>query len=285
MAGIITSDVANILIQSLLDRNTTSYQKTFERLSSGSKFTTVGDDPVGVSKTALLAAQISANTKARENIELGQDLLTMAENNQSLVISDLQRIQDLCVQAANETYSISDKNAIINEIKSRLANIDNIADATKFNEISILNGDSGNLTLQVGTSTTSTVNVGSALINVHVSQLGGDLNKDLHLDDTVTGETWAAADIKAYMEKVDSAITQLTGTAAQIGGYINRLESLAESLTSMNINLTENKSIISDADIAAESADLVKYQILQQATASILTQANQVPAMAIELLK
>lgn len=285
MSIYLSSGVANIHLQSFLNDSTTSYQKTMERLSSGCKFTTVGDDPLGVSKTARIESRISANATAKSNVELGADLLTIAEDNQDLVISDLQRIRDLCEQAANGTYTSSDKDDILDEIKQRLSNIDNIADSTKFNRISLLDGSSSNLTLQIGATATDTMDIGSALINVHVSQLGLDTNKDLRLDDTVTGASWTHADIGAYMDKIDSAINQLTGTEAQIGGYITRLDAKTVTLTSMNTNLTENKSIISDTDIAEASADLIKYQILQESTASILIQANQVPSMAMQLLE
>ncbi len=285
MSIYLTTGVATIHLQSYLNSSTDSYQKTMERLSSGCKFATVGDNPLGVTQTAVLASEISANAMAKSNTELGSDLLTIVEDNQGLVISDLQRIRDLCTQASSETYSSSDKDAIVEEIKQRLANIDSISESTKFNGISLLDGSSSDLTLQTGANETSTINIGSAMINVHVSQLGVGANQDLRLDDTVTGETWTSTDIKSYMDKIDSAITQLTGTAAQIGGFMNRLDAKIDTLTSMNTNLTENKSIISDTDVAEATADLVKYQILQEATVSILTQANQVPSMAIQLLE
>lgn len=280
----LTYDVANIRIQSYLDNSTTSYQKTIERLSSGSKFTTVGDDPIGVTRTARLTSRITANDRALSNVELGEDLLNMAESNQELVISDLQRIRDLCLQAATGTYSNKDKDDILQEIKLRLTNIDNIAETTKFNNIQLLNGDSSNMSLQVGTTASSTFEVGSALINVHVSQLGVDTNKDLRIEDTVTGDTWTTTDIHTYLDKIDSAINQLTGTTVQIGSFLNRLDNIQSSLSSMKEKLINNKSIISDVDVAEASADLVKYQVLQDASTSILTQANQIPSMALNLL-
>lgn len=281
----LTTGVVNVHLQSYLENSTNSYQKTMEQLSSGSKFTSIGDSPLGVTQTAMLSFRISANTQAQSNVKVGSDLLAMTEDNQGLVISDLQRIRDLCEEAANGTYSTTDKDAILGEIKSRLTNIDNLATSTKFNDISLLDGSNTNLSLQVGDNASSSIEIGSALINVHVSQLGTGTNQDLRLDDTVTGTTWTHDDINKYMDKIDSAINQLTGTAAKIGGYINRLDAKTDSLTSLKMNMTDDKSIISDTDVASASADLVKYQILQEACTSIMTQANQVPSMALSLLE
>lgn len=265
-------------LRSILDKQTTSYQKSMEQISSGSKYTSVGDDPIYVCQSAKLDVKINANEQAASNIEFSKNMLTMAVEAQENVSSNIARISDLCTQAANGTYSAKDKDLMLKEIRARLNYIDSAADSTNFNDINLLNGDSSDIFLQIGPSSDATMDVGNALIDVHTDALG------IKLDNSVTGETWTADDIKNYMSNLDAATKTLFGTGAKLGGYLNRLDFVSSTLTSMNSNLAENKSIISDSDVAESTADMVRYQILQEASVNILVQANQVPAMALRLL-
>lgn len=265
-------------LQSFLDSHTTSYQKTMDQLSSGTKFTSVGDDPVDVCETAKLTVEINANSQASANVDLGKDMLSMAEGTQEDIISNLERIRDLCVQASNGTYSSNDKDAILEEIRARLSYVDGAANSTNFNGINIADGSNSSLSLQIGTNSNATMNIGNALIDVHTTALG------INIDSSVTGATWTNDDMNNYVKQIDTATNKLLDTCAQIGGYMNRLDTVSDTLNNMKNNLTSNKSIISDTDTAAASADLVKYQILQQASVSILAQANQVPTWALALL-
>ena len=275
-----TYGLANIFISSVLENNTNSYQKAMERLSSGSKFTTIGDGPVEISKTAETKAKISATSQALSNVSLGSDLLSLAEGGQRTIIDNLERIRDLCMQAASETYSAESKDAILLEIRARLGQIDKTAESTKFGKINLLDGSGSNMSLQIGTSKSATMEIGQALINAHASQLGGDIR----IDSSISGATWASTDVRTYMGKIDDAIKELTSTGAVIGSYHNRLGTTEGILESTKVSLISNKSIISDSDVAAESTNLVTNQILQQISASILAQANQVPSLALSLL-
>lgn len=281
MSMYITSGMASVYIQNTLNINTTGYQKSMEQLSSGSRFTSVGDDPIGVSKTAKVAKQISSNTQAMANVKVGDDLLTMTEAAQNDIIENLVRIRDLCVQAANGSYTPANKDAILIEIRARLDYVNNAASSTNFNGRNLLDGSNPNLSLQIGVNSSNTLNVGSALIDARPAALGGDIT----LGPAVTGATWTNPVVNAYISKIDAAITQLTNAGVKIGGFRNRLDMSTNTLTSMDDNLKEKKSLISDADVAKSSADLLKYQILQEASINILTQANQVPAWAFSLLR
>jgi len=280
MSVYLTADIAKINIQHELNKNTNSYQKTIERLSSGTKFTKTADAPMASSQATKMEVKISATKKSTSNVYLGQDLLTTASANQEKTIETLQSIKDLCLQAANGTYSSSDKNAILEEIRSNLASIDLSASSTDFNGAKLLNGSCSNLKLQIGPNSTNTMEVGDALINVHCSQLGGDIR----IPAATTGETWTAADVSNYTDKINLALTTVIGTNCTLGGYQNRLSNTLVNLETSSTNLSQGKSVISDADIAAESADLVKYQILQQSAASVLTQANQSSSFVLSLL-
>lgn len=261
-----------------LNKSTDNYNKSMDRLTSGSKITQVSDDPIGVSKVAKLSVQISANSVQKGNIAQGQDLLSLAEGNQDLVVSNLQRIRDLTMQAASGTYDSLDKDAMLQEINARLTQINTIANTTQFNTINLLDGSASNLTIQMGASSTAALNVGSALIDVHTAALGVDIG-------AVTGATWTQANAQSYLSTLDTALNTMTVADSKLGGFMNRLDSASSTLTSVADSMTSNRSIISDCDVAAESADIVRYQIIQQASASILTQANQVPSWALNLLK
>jgi len=278
MSIYVKSGSALTYLQSILNGNTNSYQKTLDQLSSGNKYTSVGDNPIDVCESARLQVRIDSNATASANVNVGQNMLSMTEGYHSTIISNIERIRDLSVQAANGTYASDSIGAILTEIKGRLDYIDKISSSANFTGVGLLDGSSSSIFLQIGPASDSTMKVGESLIDTHTAALGIDLG-------SVTADTWTGADAQAYLDHLDTATNTLTNADAKIGGYMNRLDSVSQSLTTMNDNLTETKSTITDTETAETTADMVKYQILQQASASILVQANQIPSMALELLK
>lgn len=279
-----TAQTANIWMRNCLNNSTSLYQNTLEQLSSGTKFVKFSDDPVDATKAAQLSTQITSNTQIQSVVEVSKSVVSLAQDTQESVLSDLERIRDLCTEAANGTYSASDKDSILSEIKQRLNAIDFTADSTNYDGVKLLNGDSSNYTIQIGIGSTDTMNIGGALIDVHASQLGTGTNINLIIPDTVNGSNWTGADIATYMDKIDSAIAQLTDTEAQLGGYSNSLDNRSEFLSNISSNLTNYKSAISDTDTAEASADIVRYQIMQEASVNLLVQANDVASLAFSLL-
>lgn len=266
-------------LQHYLDVHTTDYQDTMDKLSTGSKYANTKDNPVDVCDSAKLDVQMNKNSRVESNVSLSNDVLSLAENSQETIISNLSRINDLCVEILNGSYSSEDKNTIIQEIKARLDSIDNLANTTAFNDIKLLDGTSDSLTLQIGVHSGDTLVVGDALINTHTTAL------NINLDSISTIDDWPTQDIQDYRTNLETATETLIGTSSKLGAYQDRLGFVSDTLTSVNNNLTQKKSLISDADIAEETANLVKYQILQQASVSVFTQANQVSSMALSLLK
>ena len=281
MSLYLTSKITSMNLSGYLDSFTNSYNKTIEQLSSGNKNNSAADNPIAVTTTSKNKVIISGNEQALANINLGQDLLSLSGDTLSTVTSNLQRIRDLCMQAANETYSSTDKDAILTEIKQRLNQIDKTADSTEFNNIKLFDGSVKSFNIQTGTNSDSSVDIGKVFTDLHVSQLGGDIR----LGDDVTGKTWTTDDIEAYVNKLDNALQGLNNTSAEGGSFSNRLDKASAMLTNINTGLTEKNSLLSDTDTAAASAALVRYQILQQASASLLVQANQIPEYAVQLLQ
>ena len=284
MSNYVTIGGATTYIQNLLNKNTNSYQHTMDKLATGTKFSAIGDDPVGLSLSAKLSVELNSNDRANANVKLGKDMLSVAEDGQESVISDLQRIRDLCVQAASGTTTVDDRNAILQEIFTRLDDINNIAESKAFNGIKLADGTTKTLSLQIGTNSSASIEVGTAFIDVHVSQIGGDLRLiDPVTEEPLTAETWT--DINTYKDKVDVAINQLTNSMTQIGGFINRLDTASNILSTTKVNLTDQRSVIADADVAETSAELIQYQILQSASVSVLTQANQSTTAVLSLFQ
>lgn len=291
MSIVINTNIASLVAQNTLSTNTAALEKAMQQISTGLKINSASDDAAGLSISESMKTQINGNKKALTNIQNGNNLLAVAEGGQVTVTTHLQRIRELCVQAASETYKASDKTNILQEIKQRLNDINNIADSTTFNGVPLLDGSATNLYLQIGANSDETVNaidIAPALSDVHISVLGGPAVAPgldgIMIDDAVDGTTWTTDDIRTYMDKLDVAITTLTSNRALLGAYGNRLEATSSNLTIMNQNLEQAKSRILDADIAESSSAMIKNQILQQTSASILTQANQLPSLAIQLL-
>ncbi len=280
MSIVVNNNVASLIAQRNLNKNTNDLTKSIERLSSGYRINRASDDSAGLSISEGLRGQIRGNKQALGNIQDGINLLQIAECGLSVINESVQRIRELCVQAANETNGSAERNAILVEINARLEDIDRISKSTKFNNISLLDGTAVNARLQVGANSalsTNTIDISSVLSNSNVSTIGMTID--------ITGGTWTSDKIRSYLSIIDSAISTIVTKRSSIGAYQNRLETSLDNLTVMNENVQASESRIRDLDIAKETANMTKLQILQQASASVLTQANQIPQLALSLLR
>ncbi len=280
MSIVVNNNVASLIAQRNLNKNTNDLTKSIERLSSGYRINRASDDSAGLSISEGLRGQIRGNKQALGNIQDGINLLQIAECGLSVINESVQRIRELCVQAANETNGSAERNAILVEINARLEDIDRISKSTKFNNISLLDGTAVNARLQAGANSalsTNTIDISSVLSNSNVSTIGMTID--------ITGGTWTSDKIRSYLSVIDSAISTIVTKRSSIGAYQNRLETSLDNLTVMNENVQASESRIRDLDIAKETANMTKLQILQQASASVLTQANQIPQLALSLLR
>lgn len=331
MALYVNTNINSMIAQSSINKATSKLQTAITRLSTGFKVNQAGDDAAGLCVAQGLDTQIRGNKRAMLNVEDGLNMMYIAEGGMDAATEDLQRIRELCIQAANGIYSKDQQQTLMNEIKERLADIDVIANTTKFNGLYLTNGSQSSVVLQSGASgdrANNTIDVSSALTDLNASSLGIALKivpigtagttaamteDEAHaylVEDgktatyvaadgstkSVTGtydptnplevsaENWTGDAIRAYIDKLDEAINTISENRAQLGAYENRLQSVSNNLTSMNENYERSKSQIMDADMAAESADMVKYQVLQQTSAAMLAQANQIPSIALQLL-
>ena len=208
------------------------------------------------------------------------NLLQIAESGLTVINENLQRIRELCIQAANDTNGSVERTAILAEVTARIDDMTRIAKGAKFNNIALLDGTSTSTLLQVGANavvSTNTIDIAGVLTDSQASTLGVTI--------AITGGNWTSALIRSYIGQLDLAINDITSRRSNIGALQNRLESTLDNLTVMNENIQASESRIRDLDIAKESANMVKNQILQQASASVLTQANQIPTLALSLIR
>lgn len=277
MSTHLSSTVTNGYIRNYLDKSSSNYQDCLEKLSSGNRFTSVGTDPVDSAKSDALSVEISFNSQIQSNIATGKDLIASAGSYQESILDNVQRIQELTTQAANGTYSSDDKDAILTEIRSRIAFINDTVKTANFNGKNLLDGSSTSLSFKTGIGISDNVNVGSALINMSTTALGIDIPA------TTTGANWTSDQIGTYITNLTTATGTLTSNIAKLGAYENRMDYTNDKLVDMEENLTEYRSKISDTDTAEASADLVRYQILQQAATSIFVQANEIGQLKYSL--
>ena len=291
MAIVVNTNVQSIQVQNNLNRVTNSMNQAMERLTSGSRINSAADDAAGLIISKGIEVQTRGSQVALNNIQTGFNLLETTEGNLAVMQDNFMRIRDLTLQAMNGGQTDEQLTALQEEAQARLAEIDRIATGAKFNTFDLFGGtthDSADerVTLQIGTGSdgaTNTVEIAGVFNDAHVSTLTGTgafTSKFAGYADYADGLTA----MQEQLDALDAAITEISTRRGTIGSISNRLESAADQLNTQYENLTASNSRIKDADIATESSNYVQYQILQQASASLLTQANQQPSIALSLI-
>ncbi|MDD3238160.1 MAG: flagellin [Candidatus Gastranaerophilales bacterium] len=288
----VNTNVSALIAQNNLIGANTSLNKVLQQLSTGLRINSAADDAAGLAISVGMENQIKGNERAATNIQDGLSLMQTAEGGMNIVNEHLSRVRELCVQAANEIYNTQNKISILNEMKQRISDIDIQAQSINFNNIPLLDGTKEHLFLQFGAGTDPALNsidIGPTLTNMRIDDTG--LNVELKVTtgpatgDYVNIADWDPTEIMGYMDQIDVAVNKITTDRSMLGAYSNRLEANKSNLTSLNENTEESKSRIMDVDLVKASTEMIKYQILQQSTTSVLGQANQVPQLALQLLK
>lgn len=282
MPLVINTNVSSMNAQRQLGVNTSALQKSMERLSSGFRINRASDDAAGLQISENLRAQIRGSKKALDNVQDGINVLNIAEGGMAVITDNLQRMRELAVQAANDTYSAAQRTAIEEELDQLAAEITRISDSVEFNGVNLLDGSNANFIIQLGPN--ETVNDELDLATAGAANPFGDI------DATVLGVNDAAivvtsnANSQLAIASIDTALSTVNTRRSTIGALTNRLESAGQNLQISMENLSSSESRIRNVDVAAESANLVRNQILQQASAAMLSQANQGPGLALQLL-
>ena len=278
MAITVNTNMAALTAQSALNKSTNKMNTAMERMTTGYKINSSKDDAAGLAVSSNLEYKISSLKVAQNNAQMGASLLETTEGVMSTISDNLTRVRDLTEQAANGTYGTDALKAINTEISARLAEVTRIANSAEFNGKKVLNGSMNNgVVLQVGIdgSDNSKITLDAELFaDAKADTLLGGAFTDF-TDDTTA---------RAFLSKVDGAIAKITDRKTEIGGKQAAITSAMESAQVMQTNLTSANSLIKDADIAEESSNYIKQQILQQTSASLLATANQAPSIALNLV-
>jgi len=278
MALTVNTNLSSLVVQQNLADATTSLNRAIERMTTGYKINHAKDNAAGYSISTNWTTQLGSIDVALENASMGMDMLTTMEGNLELITGHLQRLRDLTEQAANGTFGTTSLNAIKEEMDARITEITRIATNAEYNGITLFDNKSADVVLQVGIKggTTDKISVDKTLFaNVDATTLLGS-------GFSTAAATTAGAPAK--LTALDTVITNVSKKLTSIGAVQNRLESAISTLNVLSENVTSSLSTIKDSDVAAESSAYIKSQILQQASATLLSTANQAPSIALNLL-
>ena len=274
--------MASLIVQKNLSSATTSLNDAIERMSTGYKINHAKDNAAGYSIASSWTTKLGSLDVATQNASMGADLLKTAEENYSLITAHLQRVRDLTEQAANGTYGSDSLKAIKSEITARLTEVDRIAANAEFNGIALMKGAGTAINLQVGLDATANSKITLEAALFAAADTTTLLGKDAA---AFAADCVASATAAAQLATIDEAIsTKISTSVTSIGAAQNRVDSAIGALGVQSENLTSSLSTIKDADVAEESSNYIKAQILQQASATLLATANQMPSIALNLI-
>jgi len=272
MSLFVNTNVSSLNAQRQLFDVSSSLSTSFERLSSGFRINSAADDAAGLQISDRLTSQIQGLDQARRNANDGVSVAQTAEGALSETTNALQRIRTLAVQAQNGINSSADRRALNEEVTALKEEISRISTDTEFGGLTILSG-SFSASFLVGANEGQKIDVsigGGTGFNVAGLQ--------------ITGDVTTANNASALMGSVDNAISRIGSTRAELGAIQNRFQSTIRNLGTISENVSAARAQIRDTDFATETANLTRNQIIQQASLSVLSQANQRPQAALSLL-
>jgi len=280
--SVINTNVKSLIAQNAMSVNNRSMDKAMQQLSTGKRINTAADDAAGLAIGNKMTAQIRGLNQAVRNANDGISMLQTAEGATQEITNMLQRMRELAVQAANDTYTASDRSSLNAEVESLSAEITRIADNTEWNGMKLFSGlgassggigSAGTVTLQVG--------IGGSAGNQFSVALG-DIDSGLGVSgislSTRSGATSA-------LSTLDDAIASIDSSRSTFGATMNRLTYAIDNLTNISQNAQASRSRIMDTDYAQATTELARSQIIQQAATAMLAQANQAPQAVLSLLR
>jgi flagellin len=257
-----------------LSTNNINTSKSMEKLSSGLRINRAGDDAAGLAISEKMRGQIRGLEQAARNSQDGISLIQTAEGALNETHAILQRMRELAVQAANDTYTTTDRQKIRDEITQLYKEVNRIASQTEFNTKKLLKSGV-TMNFHVGANSSQTIQFSINKMDAS-TLLGGNTG-------SIKVTTQAGAE--DFIKAVNSAINKVSNERARFGAYQNRLEYTINNLNTSAENLTAAESRIRDVDMAKEMMEFTKNNILTQAAQAMLAQANQQPQGVLQLLR
>jgi flagellin len=271
----IGTNINSIFAQKMLARTQRGIRESITKLSSGSRITKAADDPAGLAISQKMRVQIKSLKMAHRNTETGISMVQTTEGALMEVQDMLARMRELAVEASSEVLQSTERNYLQTEVAALQQEIDRISSSTEFNGLNLLDGSTTSVGVQVGINAAATSRIGVALSATSSSDLGVGSGSVM-----LTTASASQTSISA----IDTGIDNINQIRASLGASQNRLGSAMRNLENYTENLVEAESRIRDVDFAEETATLSRHQIFQQATISILSQANSSPQAVLALL-
>jgi len=277
----INTNIQSLNAQRNLSTSQLSLSTSMQRLSSGLRVNSAKDDAAGLAIAERMNAQVRGMNVAVRNANDGISLAQTAEAALGKIGENLQRMRELAVQSANDTNGTTDRTALDTEFKALAEENARVIETTKFNGHELLTGSggtAGSFTFQVGANTS-----GDNQIAVATTDMKTALTTSTQSSAATLGTTAATA--RTAMDAIDTALTAVNKQRSEFGAVQNRFEAVVANLQVSSENQAASRARIMDADFAAETANLSRSQILQQAGTAMVAQANQLPQGVLSLLR
>ncbi len=280
MAISVLTNVASLNAQRNLTGTQAALASSIGKLSSGMRINSAADDAAGLGISENLKANIRSLGQAQRNANDGISLSQVAEGGMNEMQGIVSRMRELSVQSSNSTLGANERGYIQTEFTQLSSEINRIGAVTDFNGQKLLDGSaSAGLTFQVGIQNTANDRLAMSVTKLTTSTLG---STSMHI---ASASLSTAAKAQSAIGVFDKAIQQLSSARAKVGAVQNRMQVTVSNLAVSQENLSAANSRIRDVDVASESANLTKSQILSQAGLAVLAQANQIPQSALSLLR
>ncbi len=275
MPQVINTNVMSLNSQRHLNSSQRSMATSIERLSSGLRINSAKDDAAGLAVAEGMTSKIRGMNVAVRNANDGISLAQTAESALGQVTNNMQRIRELAVQSANGTLGDKERGHLQKEVDQLTAEIHRITNTTEFNGQNLFD-NSGTVNIQVGANKGETISITNSKLSGIVGSGAGAID--------ISTSGGAANALASGAGSITSMIDTVVASRATMGAVQNRFESVISSLSSYSENLQAAKSRIMDTDFAAETAELTRTQILQQAGTAMVSQANSTPQSVLSLL-
>ena len=295
---VINHNIASMNAQSSLYTSNYHMQKSIEKLSTGLRINRASDDAAGLSVSENLRAQVRGLQMADRNAQDGISAMQIAEGALNEVSAILQRMREISVESATETYTNTDRGYLNQEFAHLSEEITRITKTTEFNGIKLLDGSWKDRDLQVGSNNSTDDRLTTSITSINAISLGIAIKTNAAetagaADATTAANSTTGAQVAIHnktfaqqaITELDEALDTVNQQRSKIGSYVNRLEHTVANLKNSALNMQAAESQIRDTDVGNEMANFTKLQILSQAGTSMLGQANQVPQQVMSLFQ
>jgi flagellin len=285
MPQTINTNIASLNAQRNLSSSQSSLMTSMQRLSSGLRVNSAKDDAAGLAIAERMNAQVRGMNVAVRNANDGISMAQTAEGALGKVGDSLQRMRELALQSRNATNSDTDKDSLDKEFGELAKEVQRVLAGTTFNGKAILADNAQTLTFQVGANTTVNDTIDTATVNLTTSATITTLAGTGGVSRAVIDSTASNTTIDTVIDDIDAALDLINSERATLGASQSRFEAVIANLQISAENQSAARARIMDADFAAETANLSRAQILQQAGNAMVAQANQLPQQVLSLLQ